>query len=117
MDALKRGERLLLFPEGTRKDVSDEESLSLKNGTAMFAVKSQVPVVPMWLLKKPKAFRRNVLLVGEPFVLDEFAGQKMSKELLEKASGIISQKMQSLRDDYLKTQEEKKKKKAKKKQK
>lgn len=117
LDALKKGERLLLFPEGTRKDISDEENLSLKNGSAMFAIKSQAPVVPMWLIKKPKAFQKNVLLVGEPFVLSEFAGQKLSKEILEQASQIISQKMQKLRDDYIKEQEEKEAKKKNKKSK
>ena len=108
LDVLKRGDRLLLFPEGTRKDISDEEGLALKSGTAMFALKSKAPIVPMWLIKKPKAFRRNILLVGEPFYLTEFEGQKMTKEVLEQASQIISQKMQALRDDYLKEQEEKK---------
>jgi len=111
LDALKNGERLLLFPEGTRKDITDGENMSLKNGTAMFAIKSQAPIVPMWLLKKPKFCRRNVLLVGEPFVLSEFAGQKLTKEVLEQASNIISQSMQNLRDNYLKQKEEKKKKK------
>ncbi len=117
LDALKKGERLLLFPEGTRKDISDEESMSLKSGTAMFALKSQAPIVPMWLIKKPKAFRHNVLLVGEPFRLTEFEGQKATKEILQEASKIISQKMQNLRDTYLKEQEEKKAKKKKPKEK
>lgn len=117
LDALKKGERLLLFPEGTRKDISDEENMSLKSGTAMFAIKSQAPIVPMWLIKKPKAFKRNVLLVGEPFHLTEFYGQKLTKENLEKASLLISEKMQSLRDNYLKEQEEKKQRKQNKKSK
>lgn len=117
LDLLKKGNRLLLFPEGTRKDVSDEENLSLKNGTAMFALKSQVPIVPMWLLKKPKAFKHNVLIVGEPFRLSEFEGQKITKEILGQASKIISEKMQNLRDTYLKEQEKKKAKKKKSKEK
>ena len=71
----------------------------------------------MWLIKKPKAFRHNVLLVGEPFRLTEFEGQKATKEILQEASKIISQKMQNLRDTYLKEQEEKKAKKKKPKEK
>lgn len=110
LGALKKGKRLLLFPEGTRKDITDEESLSLKNGTAMFALKSQAPIIPMWLVKKPKACSFNVLLVGEPFYLKEFEGQKVTKEVLEEASKIISFKMQKLRDDYLESKKNKKKK-------
>ncbi len=98
---LKKEKWLLIFPEGTRKNVSDEEQMSLKNGTAMFALKSNAPIVPMWLVKKPKIFSRNVLLIGEPFYLTEFQGQKLTTEVLTNASQVISEKMQKLRDDYL----------------
>lgn len=101
---------LLVFPEGTRKDITDEENMSLKNGTAMFAIKSKSPIVPMWLVKKPKFCHRNVLLIGEKFYLDEFYDKKLNAEVLNEASKVISQKMQELRDDYLKKQQSKGKK-------
>lgn len=113
LNALKDEKWLLIFPEGTRKDISNDEQMSLKNGTAMFALKSGAPVVPMWLVKKPKVFSRNVLLIGEPFELKQFEGQKLTNEILSEASGIISEKMQQLRDNYLKEQELKKMKKKK----
>lgn len=111
LNVLKKDKWLLIFPEGTRKDISDDEQMSLKNGTAMFALKSGAPIVPMWLIKKPKVFSRNVLLIGEPFSVEQFAGQKITSEVLGEVSKIISQKMQELRDDYLKQQQEKKEKK------
>lgn len=117
LKGLKNGKRLVMFPEGTRNDVSDQDSISAKNGVAMFAIKTHTPVVPMWIVKKPKAFKHNTLLIGKPFELTEFYEQKLTAEVLDTASKIVSQKMQELRDDYLKQQQEKKDKKQAKKQK
>ncbi len=113
---IKEGKRILMFPEGTRKDVDDQDTISAKHGVAMFAIKTRTPVVPMWIIKKPKAFKHNVLLFGKPFELTEFYDKKLSNEVLEEASKIVSSKMQALRDDYLEQQKQKKEKKNKKKQ-
>ncbi len=105
---LKDEKWLLIFPEGTRKDVSDQEDLSIKGGTAMFSLKSGAPIIPMWLVKKPRFFRRNVLLIGKPFNLDEFKQERITTEVLHKASQKVSKEMETLRDNYLQQQEAKK---------
>lgn len=109
LKALKQQKRLVMFPEGTRKDISNEEDLSAKNGVAMFAIKTKTPVVPVWILNKPKAFKHNVIMFGKPFELSQFYEQKLSNEVLTQASHVVSEKMQELRDDFLKQQEEKQK--------
>lgn len=98
---LKENHWLIMFPEGTRNNVSEDEQLSLKGGLAMFSIKSGAPIVPMWLMKKPKFLRRNVLLIGKPFYLNQFEGQRLNSEVIAQATVIISQKMHELRDDYL----------------
>lgn len=96
--ALNSDKHLLIFPQGTRmKDIDGE---SVKNGLAMFALKTKSPVVPMWYVRKPGVFRLNKLLIGEPFELTEFYGQKPTKEVLDKASEEVLQKMFELRDNY-----------------
>ena len=96
--ALNSEKHLLIFPQGTRMNEMDGESV--KNGLAMFALKTKSPIVPMWYVRKPGIFRFNKLLIGEPFELTEFYGQKPTKEVLDKASDVVIQKMFELRDNY-----------------
>jgi len=65
MKCLKDGDKLLMFPEGTRsKDGKLEEA---KTGAAMLAVRSGVPLVPMYIPAEKKWFRRTPVVFGEPF--------------------------------------------------
>ncbi len=99
MKLLNDDKWLLIFPQGTRVDKM-EDGDAIKNGVALFALKTNSPIVPIWFVKKPRIFRYNKILVGEPFYLDEFAGQKPTKEVLSQASDVIIKKMLQLRDDY-----------------
>ncbi len=68
LKVLDNNYNLLIFPEGTRTNNEDVEGL--KNGVAMFALKSKAPIIPMAYLKKNKIFRRNKLIIGEPIYFD-----------------------------------------------
>ena len=59
LKVLKKGKKLVVFPEGTRTNNENEALGEVKNGVAMFAIKGKVPIVPMFIYKKPKVFRRN----------------------------------------------------------
>lgn len=99
LSVLKKGHKLLIFPQGTRK--KDQDDLNgVKNGLVMFALKTNSPIVPMWYVNKPKAFRRNVLLIGKPFYLEGFEGKKLTQDVLDEASAVVIKKMLELRDDY-----------------
>ncbi len=95
---LKDGKKLVVFPEGTRVNNENMELGEIKQGVAMFAVKGKVPIVPMFISRKPKLFRKTHFFVGEPFTLEEFYGKKLDSEELEKASECVAQKMNELRD-------------------
>lgn len=95
---LNKGGAMTIFPEGTRK-ITTEESMAMKNGVAMFALKTSSPVVPIAIIKKPSIFRRNVILVGEPFYFEKV--DKITKDVLNKNSQILSDKILELRSDYL----------------
>lgn len=95
---LKNGKKLVIFPEGTRNNNENMELGEVKQGAAMLAIKAKVPVVPMFVLKKPKVWRRNKVFVGQPFELSDFYGKKLSAEEMEKASKIIEDKINQLRE-------------------
>ncbi len=96
MSVLKEGKTLTIFPEGTRNKVNDDLQ-ELKNGTAMFAIKSGVEILPIKIAKRPRFFQMNKLIFGEPFSLNEFKGQKLTKEVLDQASAIITEHMENLK--------------------
>ena len=96
MRVLKSGKQLLIFPEGTRNKEGTQDMAEFKTGTARFAIKTKVPVVPMIYYRSPKAFRKNWLYVGEPFTLEEFYGAKTPEEN-HKATELIREKMDETR--------------------
>ena len=76
---LKNNKKLVIFPEGTRVHNENMELGEIKHGVAMFAIKAKVPIVPMFITKTPKIFRRNRIYIGEPFTLEEFYGKKTNR--------------------------------------
>lgn len=100
---LKNNKHIVIFPEGTR--VSTGDLAELKNGLVMFALKTDCYVVPTIFRKKPKLFRFNRLLIDKPFKFsdyEEFVDVKITHEVLDKASEILSKKMQFLKDISIK---------------
>lgn len=98
LKVLKNGKKLVIFPEGTRTNNEDQSLGQVKQGVAMFAIKGKVPIVPMFIMKKPKIFRRNKVFFGEPFALEEFYDKKLTAEELEKATEIVANKLNELKD-------------------
>ncbi|MCI8477291.1 MAG: 1-acyl-sn-glycerol-3-phosphate acyltransferase [Oscillospiraceae bacterium] len=65
MKFLKSGEKVLLFPEGTRH--KDGEAGDAKTGAAMLAVRTGAPIVPVYVPAKKRWFRRTPVVIGAPF--------------------------------------------------
>lgn len=85
--ALKNGDLLGIFPEGTRKGM--EKNVKAKNGAAFFALKSGVKVVPLGIQGSFKPFTKVKLVYGEPLDFSEYYGKEKDKETLEKVTNII----------------------------
>ncbi len=101
MKTLKDGKKLVIFPEGTRHDSKNMELGEVKEGVAMFAIKSKVPVVPMFIAKKPRFWRKTTIVIGKPFLLEQFYGRKLDTETLQEATAVIAEKMEELRQTTL----------------
>ena len=94
---LKAGKVLLLFPEGHRnRNGEDGNLLALQNGAVMLSVKAGVPVVPAAFIRKPRAFRRNRLVYGEPLSFPELEGEVLTKEKLAAATERLAESMKGL---------------------
>ena len=55
----------------------------------MFALKTDAPVVPMILCKRPKLFRKNIYITGDPVDFSELKNQKLTAEVLDRADEIL----------------------------
>lgn len=93
---LKEDRVVGLFPEGTRNP--DVDCLQeFHTGAAMFAIKTKSPIRPFYIWEKTKAFRKNYIIVGEEFTLEQFYDQPITKEKLTEATAIIRGKVDELR--------------------
>lgn len=61
--ALKGGEKLLVFPEGTRHDEIGEG----KTGAAMMAIRAGAPILPLYISPERKAFQPTKVYIGKPY--------------------------------------------------
>lgn len=100
---------LVIFPTGTRSSTPDEVQ-NLKNGVAMFSLKSDANIVPMVLVRKPKLFRRNRLVIGEPIDISKYADRKNDKSVYEEINKELSGKMEKMIQKYSYKKKQKKQK-------
>lgn len=77
---LKDGDKLLMFPEGTR--VHEGEHVEAKTGAALFASRTGVPLLPVYIQPNKRLFRSNTVVIGEPY-MPSFAGRKPTAEELQ----------------------------------
>lgn len=64
LKTLKEGRKLIIFPQGTRSEEIGEG----KTGAAMIAIRSGVPIVPVFLPAKKAWFRRTPIVIGEAYL-------------------------------------------------
>ena len=77
---LKDGDKLLMFPEGTR--VHEGEHVEAKTGAALFAARTGVPLLPVYIQPHKRLFRSNTVVIGKPYH-PAFAGRKPTAEELQ----------------------------------
>ncbi len=103
---LKNGEKIAMFPEGTRNKTKDVDLPPLKSGAALFAIRAKVPVYPVMCLHKTRLFRRTKIIVGDAIDFSEYYDRRMTAEDYAAAEEVIRARMLSTRSDYLAAQEE-----------
>ena len=86
MKYLKSGEKIMIFPEGTR--VREEDSIAGKTGSVRLAMRLRVPIVPVYIEKNKKLFRKTVINIGKPYYIDAEKSvgdsEELSAELMKK---------------------------------
>ena len=106
---LKNGEKVCIFPEGTRNKTG-EEMLPFHPGAAVMAIKCKAPIVPLVIYKRPKLFRFAHVLLGEPMEFPEYYGRKLNESELAEVESILRQRMMEMKkahEEYLNSKKKK----------
>lgn len=109
---LKDDKVLTIFPEGTRNKGNDDASLQdIKAGAITFASKAGVPIIPAMIYRRGRVWRKNYIVIGEPFNLVAENPSRLTHEETEDNALRLKNAMTELRDNLDKQFSEKKAKK------
>ena len=111
MTELKNNHQIFIFPEGTRNKSGSKELLEIKSGFLALASRGDCPITPMLMYRRTKAFRKNYIIVGEPFYLEGENPKRLTKEELEANLERYLKVLENLRKEMDDKVEAKKKKK------
>lgn len=95
MKSLKAGEKLLMFPEGTRVKKGEEADHSAKNGAAMLALRTGMPIVPVYIPREKNWFRPTPVVIGEAYH-PQIAGRKATPEEYDAISADLMKRIMAL---------------------
>lgn len=99
LKTLKQGDILMIFPEGTRHGM--EKHGKAQNGAAFMALRAGVPVIPVGIQGTMKPFHKVKLNYGKPLNFSEYQSNKPEKEVLEKVSKEIMDKIVMLTNEEI----------------
>ncbi len=111
VEAVKNGQDLLIFPEGTRSKTG--EMGVLKTGAFLIAARAGASVVPCRVLYqtgRPKLFGKVRIVIGEPLAPEELGLAEVESAMplpsaLRRAKNRVAQEMEDLRAAYAHTVE------------
>lgn len=109
---LKKNQQIFIFPEGTRNKEGSQQMHQVKQGIITFASKGDAVIVPMVMYRKPKLFRKNYIIVGEPFKVEGENPARLSKEEIALNMEKYTKVMEDLRlelDSYVDAKSKKRK--------
>jgi len=90
---LKNGEKVAIFPEGTR--VSTDDAISAKSGAVRLAERAVVPIVPVFMPRKKPLFHKIPVVIGTPYIIERQSEKRtaedyatLSDKLMEKIKAL-----------------------------
>jgi len=88
----KDGEKVAIFPEGTRAS----DVIESKKGAVKIAERADVPLVPMYVPRRKKWFSKLPLVIGESYYIDKQVGEKRTAEDYNRLAEDLMTRIESL---------------------
>ncbi len=103
LDELNEDGVISLFPEG--KLSSDNSTIqSFKSGVILLALKSNAPVIPVYIAYTNKSFHRKHIVIGEPIDITKYCANKIPTIAeIEKLSNVLREAEEKLLNLYEQT--------------
>lgn len=98
MKAVKMKKILLIFPEGTRHHEGEMEQI--ETGTALIAMRSKAPVIPIYFDRKLSFFRVTNLYVGEPIPYDDLLAEGINTDTCEQMNERMRETFRGMIREY-----------------
>lgn len=95
MQILKSGDKLLIFPEGTR--IRKGKTSAPHGGAVMIAARMGVPIVPVYLSTDKRIFRPLDVVFGEPYHPHP-SDRRVNNEELDALSQDMMQRIYALKE-------------------
>lgn len=89
---LQAGEIVSMFPEGHVNDTPDGAVSSFKSGMVLMAMRSGVPIVPIYVRKPNHWYERLVVVIGEPVDITKQYGSRPSFAQVEELAALLHNK-------------------------
>ncbi len=90
-DRLKEGKAILAFPEG-HINFESTNLQAFKSGIVLMAHMGKAPILPIYITKRDKWYKRTVAVIGDPIDLREICPERPSLDDLDKASQYVHNK-------------------------
>ena len=97
MQTLKEGHILGIFPEGTRHQ--PEMMQEVDSGTAIIALRSHVPLLPVYIDGKIRPFHVTHVYFGKPMELDDLYAQGVNNDTAHQLCQRIHDVFYAMRDE------------------
>ena len=98
-DSLDRGNGAVIFPEGF-VDTEEDMVHPFKEGAMLLALKTGVPVLPVYIGKRTSAFRRQHVIIGKLVQPGVVQGGVLTMAGIRDFTGLLYEKMLGLERYY-----------------
>lgn len=96
--ALNAQKILGIFPEGTRSKT--KTLLPFQPGAALLALKTSVPIIPVYIKGEYKLFRKITVYAGEPIFLKDITGDKPTSENIKAGTKVLYCRLKDMIEKY-----------------
>ena len=84
---LRKGKKLAIFPEGTR--TSEDGDVAPKIGAIRMAEKVGAPLLPVYIPRNKRNFRRTKIIIGKPFYVSDLKTKKDKRDYEQLAEELM----------------------------
>lgn len=88
---------LAIFPEGTRHQ--PDLMAQVETGTAVLALRANVPLVPVYIQYKPRFFRMNHVYIGKPMDISDLSAKGLDADNINELCERIRRTFLQMRED------------------